>query len=91
MIKRLEIIETVETADRFEIAEIRIGHDSKLSGKTISEIRFRQRHGVTVVGIRRGKDHITVPRPEEPLLAGDGIVVIGTTEVVDRLKKQEPL
>jgi Kef-type K+ transport system membrane component KefB/Trk K+ transport system NAD-binding subunit len=78
-------------ADRFEIAEIRVAEDSGLSGRTPADLRFRQRYGVTLVGIRRGKDQMTTVMPEERLLPGDCLIVIGTAGAVRTLKKQEPL
>jgi K+/H+ antiporter YhaU regulatory subunit KhtT len=91
MIDQMEVNESANTEGRFDIFEIQVGDASKISGKVLSEIRFRQRYGVTVVGIRRGKDHITAPKPEERILAGDCLLVIGASAPVDRLKKEEPL
>ena len=91
MIDQLEVNESANTEGRFDIFEIQVGDASKISGKVLSEIRFRQRYGVTVVGIRRGKDHITAPKSGERILAGDCLLVIGASVSVDRLKKEEPL
>jgi Kef-type K+ transport system membrane component KefB/Trk K+ transport system NAD-binding subunit len=78
-------------ANRFEIAEVGVADDSELSGQTLADLRFRQNYGVTLVGIQRGKDQITTINPSERLLAGDTLVVIGTTGAVSNLKNQEPL
>lgn len=68
-----------ESTDRFEIAEVRVGDNSNLAGQTLADIRFRQKYGVTVVGIRRGEEQIKTVNRAEQLLAGDCLIVIGLT------------
>jgi Kef-type K+ transport system membrane component KefB/Trk K+ transport system NAD-binding subunit len=91
VLHELETIRDTKDGDRFEIAEVRIADDSKLSGQTVADLRFRQKYGVTLIGIRRGKDQITSINPEEQLLAGDGLIIIGKAGVVKNMKNQEPL
>ena len=91
VLKQLEMRKDTEDADRFEIAEIRVADDSKLSGQTLANLDFRQKYGVTLVGIQRGEDQITTIAPAQHLLAGDCLVIIGTTGAVSNLKKLEPL
>lgn len=91
VLNQLETAKRAADADHFEIGEIRVADDSKLSGQTLADLRFRQKFGVTLVGIRRGQDQITTIHPAERLLAGDCLIVIGTTMAVINLKKQEPL
>jgi len=91
VLNQLEMRRDTEDGDRFEIAEVRVADDSKLSGQTLADLSFRQKYGVTLVGIRRGKDQIATVNPAEQLLAGDCLILIGTTGAVRNLKKQEPL
>jgi Kef-type K+ transport system membrane component KefB/K+/H+ antiporter YhaU regulatory subunit KhtT len=91
MLNHLKLAGALGASDRFEISEVRVADDSKLSKQSLAELRFRQTYGVTLVGIRRGKDQITTINPAERLLAGDCLIVIGTTGAVSNLKKQEPL
>ncbi|MBN2419261.1 MAG: NAD-binding protein, partial [Deltaproteobacteria bacterium] len=77
--------------DRFEIAEIMLSDNSGLSGKTVAELQFRQKFGVTLVGIRRGDEQITMVNPTEPLKGGDCLIVIGKTAAVKDLKNRMPL
>ena len=77
--------------EHFEIAEVRVADDSKLSGQTVAGLRFRQKYGVTLIGIRRGKEQITTIHPENHLLAGDCLIIIGKTRLVGNLKNHEPL
>ena len=91
MLNQFEMQKNGEDIDRFEIAEIRISDDSKISGQSLADIRFRQKYGVTLAGIRRGQDQITTINPEERLQAGDCLIVIGKVGAVKKLKEQAPL
>ena len=77
--------------DRFEIAEIKVAQDSPLSGRTISDIGFRQEFRVTLIGIRRGEDQITTINPADRIMAGDCLIFIGETGTVQAVKSREPL
>ena len=80
-----------EGAKRFVASEIRIAEDSPLAGQTLAEARFRQKHGVTVVGIRRGKEKITTPSPTEKLAPDDCLIVIGHSRAVASLNESKML
>lgn len=91
MLNQLDLSQDVQRTDRFEIAEVRVAQNSQLSGRTLADLRFRQRYGVTVVGIRRGETQITAVSTGDRLLAGDCLIVIGTSAAVQNLKKEETL
>jgi Kef-type K+ transport system membrane component KefB/Trk K+ transport system NAD-binding subunit len=76
---------------RFEIAEIKVAQDSPFSGRTISDIGFRQEFKVTLIGIRRGEDQMTTINPADRIMAGDCLIFIGETGTVQALKNREPL
>ena len=78
-------------SERFEIAEIKVSENSELCGKSVAEIRFRQRFGVTLAGIRRGQQQITTINPAERLNGGDCLILIGKTEAIQKIRKQETL
>jgi Trk K+ transport system NAD-binding subunit len=80
-----------ESSDHFVVAEISIAAHSCLVGQTLAEVRFRQRHGVTVGGIRRDANQMVMPTPMERLSANDRLIVIGNSEAVEVLKQSEPL
>jgi Kef-type K+ transport system membrane component KefB/Trk K+ transport system NAD-binding subunit len=88
---QMEEPEAGDRLKRFELAEISIAENSDKAGRTLAELQFRQKYGVTVVGIRRGNDHIAFRGPHERLLGGDVLVVIGESEAVDAIKRMEPL
>jgi len=91
MLNQLEMQTDAEDTDRFEIAEIKVAEDSELSGKTLADLHFRQQFGATLVGIRRGQEQLTTINPEEHLLGGDCLILIGKPGVVQELKNQAPL
>jgi Trk K+ transport system NAD-binding subunit len=91
ILNQLEMQSDTEDTDRFEIAEIKVSKNSKLSGKTVADLHFRQQFGATLAGIRRNQEQITTINPEEHLLGGDCLIVIGKSGVVQELKKQSPL
>jgi K+/H+ antiporter YhaU regulatory subunit KhtT len=80
-----------ESSDHFVVAEISLAANSRLVGQTLAEVRFRQRHGVTVVGIRRGENQVVIPTPTGRLAAHDSLIVIGNSQAVECLKQHEPL
>ncbi len=86
LINQTENLEAANRLERFVIVELEVFTDSKWLGKTLADLQFRQRCGVTVVGIRRGQERITSPGPNESLQAGDRLIVIGTSDKISQLK-----
>ncbi len=91
LLNQLSQHEDQESRDRFALAEVKLAEDSPLLGQTLAQIQFRQKHQVTVIGIRRSEKQITMPAPTEQILAGDHLIVIGTSQAVELLKQKEPL
>jgi di/tricarboxylate transporter len=68
-------------ADRSQeigMAEVMLGANSDLAGKTVVESRFRSRFGLTVIGLRRGNAAEEGCLLNETLNIGDTLLVIGT-------------
>nr|MCU0599353.1 hypothetical protein [Desulfobacterales bacterium] len=55
--------------------------------QTLADTQFRQKHGATVVGIRRGEIQIVAPGPTERLMPGDDLIIIGRSNKVNSLKQ----
>ena len=91
VLNQLEMRRDTKDEDRFEIAEVRVADDSRLSGQTVANLRFRQEYGVTLIGIRRGEKQITSINPAEHLLGGDCLIIIGKVGAVNKLKNGAPL
>lgn len=60
-----------------------IREDSAYSGRTIGDARLRTRTGVSVVAIVRGEEAVPAPGPEQTLMEGDYLVVVGTARGVE--------
>jgi di/tricarboxylate transporter len=76
------------------LAEVVIGGDSVLRGRTLREARFAERHEVIVVGLSRGTGGL-LPRAVDiagtPLSAGDVLLVQGSADRVEQLRGQSDL
>ncbi|MET0263651.1 MAG: SLC13 family permease [Rariglobus sp.] len=70
------------------MAEVALPPESGLAGKTVLEAEFRRRHGLNVVGLRRGRKAIEGKFLEEKLAVGDTLLVIGPWKAVRQLQSQ---
>lgn len=61
-----------------EIETFRINEGSPMAGKTLAEVGFRQKFGVTVLAVQRGKETITNPSGNARLVSEDIVILIGT-------------
>jgi K+/H+ antiporter YhaU regulatory subunit KhtT len=75
----------------FSLERVEIAPDSPRVGRTLADLRFRQDHEVTVVGIQRGQERITSPKASLMIEPGDHLIVVGSNDAVDRLKAIAPL
>lgn len=60
------------------LAELVIAPESKLVGKTLVELSIREKYGVNIALIERGKIMIPTPGREDRLYPNDKVLVIGT-------------
>ncbi len=61
--------------------------DSHLCCRSLRDLRLRKTTGATVIAIVRGGKTITNPEPDEPLQAGDILILVGAHEQLDRALK----
>jgi len=66
--------------------EIEIPKGSKLVGKSISEVKFWQETGGTIIGIRRGNKLILSPGPYAEFKEKDVLIIVGDELVFERVK-----
>jgi len=71
------------------IAEVTLTPRSPLAGKTLRELDFRERFGLTVLALWRGGEPIERYISEEPLRPGDAFLVQGPWPKI-RLLRQQP-
>ena len=66
--------------------EIEIDDTSHLIGHTITETKFWQNTGATIVAIKRTEALILSPGPYGGFEKGDSVFVVGDTDIIDRIK-----
>jgi len=86
-----QIAHDEQDTQNFVIAEIPLAAASHRTGQTLADLQFRQRYGVTVVGIQRDSSQILMPAPTVNLCARDRLIVIGSEQAVADLKQLAPL
>jgi len=65
--------------------EVEVYPDCIHIGKTISEVKFWQNTGGTVIGMKRNGELIISPGPYALILEGDVLLIIGAEETYDRV------
>jgi len=69
-----------------DIEQVEIMHGSEMDGTALKDIALREKTGVTVLALkRRGEDMTLQLNPDEPLLAGDIIVALGSKAGIDKV------
>ena len=74
--------------NKIGMAEFRVRAESPLAGKTLGELRLRERHGVSLIGQWLGGVFTTTKGPQTVVEAGAILVAVGThtnLEVVERM------
>ena len=64
---------------------VTLAEDSPAVGRSIEELEIRQRTGMTIVAIVRGREAIPMPGPDAVLRSADRLVVVGRREDSARL------
>ena len=70
-----DLWERFHSSDRFRTYEFRVRPGSAAAGKTIGELRFRQRTGATIVAVHRDDTVQLSPDPQTALRCGDTLMV----------------
>jgi CPA2 family monovalent cation:H+ antiporter-2 len=71
------LFEKCEWLPDIEIEGFRISENLHLIGKSIAELKVREKTGVTIIAVRRGPDVFTNPEPDFTFRAGDIILFTG--------------
>ena len=76
--ERPKIVEELEMAlGEFQIEWIKVPAGSWVNGRTLADCAFRKRTGVTVIAILRESESIAGAQPDDVILDGDTLVVVG--------------
>lgn len=60
-----------------------VADGSKFAGQALGATEMRTRTGVSAIAVLRGGQAIPAPGPEQVLLGGDTVVVVGTADGID--------
>lgn len=74
----------IELSPDYSIVETRV--PEKWIGKTLRELRIRERYGFNVVGIKKDEEVDVNVRPEMPLEEGTILIFIGSNEMLNKYK-----
>lgn len=94
LVLRPSIISFLDTITRagdveLDLEDIVIGPASAMQNQSLKQIQIPQKIGLTVLATKtKGSNNIKFnPNPNEPLKAGDSIIVLGTPEQITELRK----
>ena len=59
----------------------------KWDNKTIQDLNFRAKYGITVVAVKRGEQVNITPDSKDTILSGDLLVVIGEVKKLNKLSE----
>ena len=68
------------------IVELEVGAQANFVGKTLAELRWRERYGINIVYIKRGNKLIHVPTKKAILLPFDQVGLIATDDQLNAFK-----
>lgn len=77
------LLDYIEFDDGFAI--VKMTPPSEAVGFTLAESDIRQKHGVTIVGVKSPGQDFTYARPETTVRSGDLIIVSGPTTLIERM------
>jgi CPA2 family monovalent cation:H+ antiporter-2 len=69
------------------LADLVVAPESKLVGKTLVELSVREKYGINIALIERGKIMIPTPGRDERLYPNDKVMVIGTDDQLAAVKE----
>ncbi|MEL7624519.1 MAG: TrkA C-terminal domain-containing protein [Clostridiales bacterium] len=73
---------SVKKATPFVPYEIVMPPNSKIAGRTISDLNFWHKTGATIIAIDRGEQTILSPGPYSSLLSGDVLYIVGDEQAL---------
>lgn len=78
------ILDYIELSPEFSILEVKAL--KSWSGKSLKDLRLRNKYGVNVIAIKRGKDINISPRSEDSIKDEDIVIIIGSATDVKKIE-----
>lgn len=76
-----EYANRLKNINPYNPVEIEVKKGSQVIGKSITELKFWQNTGATIIAIRRGSDIILSPGPYNEISEGDVLVLVGDEDI----------
>jgi CPA2 family monovalent cation:H+ antiporter-2 len=70
-----------------DIQVLKVGRGSDFDGKTLADLEFRKKHGVTVLSVRRRSNLFSTPAGDFLLQANDACILLGKPEDLYNVRK----
>ncbi|AOA00151.1 potassium transporter Trk [Carnobacterium divergens] len=83
------VVDYLELSDEYSLVELKVTNP-KFYRKSLDELDFRAKFGLTVIGIRRGQEMIISPKATETIEENDTLMVVGSVIDLDRLEVMMP-
>ncbi|MEB5757552.1 potassium channel family protein [Mammaliicoccus sciuri] len=80
------VLDYLELSDEYSIVEIKAGE--RLAGSSILDLDVRANYGINIIAVKRGKDIIVAPDPNENIEFHDILIVIGHDNDLNRFEKK---
>lgn len=64
--------------------EIQVQESDSMAGHSVADVQLWQHTGATIVAVRRGEHMLISPGPNEKIVPGDRIVIVGDSGVLER-------
>ncbi len=74
--------------NEFGVAEVMLRRTSSLMGKTIKEGKFREKFGLSIIGLRRDGESLTTDFDGTPLKFADNLLLIGGWPYIQQLNEK---
>ncbi|MBC8535211.1 potassium channel family protein [Feifania hominis] len=81
------ILDFIELSEEYSIVEVVM--PERWAGKTLRDLNVRANYGVNIMAIRheQTKEISVSPNPDEELIAGDALIIIGTNDDITQITK----
>lgn len=84
LIKIFEYASRLRNINAYNPVEVRVSESSPAAGKTISELKFWENTGATIIAVRRGEELFLSPGPHFKIKAGDFLVLVGKEYILEK-------
>lgn len=85
----VDFLEFATETGEVSLESIKVEHGAKIANKKVKDLQIKEKLGATIIAIIRDKNVISYVGPEDEILEGDTVVVIGNRESLEKLEELE--